>query len=122
MHFCENCSNMYYIKLSGEGNNLIYYCRNCGKETDSIGVDNLSVSKTTFRQTENASSSVINKFTKLDPTLPRVSNIKCPNSQCITNTEGKTPEVICIRYDDTNVKYINLCCDCDTSWKLDNVD
>ena len=31
MNFCENCGNMYYLKLSSEnGNQLIYNCRKCG--------------------------------------------------------------------------------------------
>ena len=29
MHFCEKCSNMYYISLQDDDSNkLIYYCRN----------------------------------------------------------------------------------------------
>jgi len=120
MHFCDKCSNMYYIKLS-ESTKLIYYCRNCGNETESIGVANLCVSKTLLKQAETVSSMVINKYTKLDPTLPRVSNIACPNSNCVTNTGGKKPDIIYIRYDDNNIKYVYLCSDCDTSWKLDNI-
>ena len=27
-----------------------------------------------------------------------------------------TKEIIYLRYDDTNMKYIYLCCNCDNSW------
>ena len=37
MHFCKVCKNMYYIRLKGEdSNNLIYYCRKCGNEDETL--------------------------------------------------------------------------------------
>ena len=39
MHFCNNCENMLYIRLSdeeSESNKLIYYCRNCGNTEDTF--------------------------------------------------------------------------------------
>ena len=37
MHFCNNCSNMYYIKLEDENNDkIIYYCRNCGNTDNNL--------------------------------------------------------------------------------------
>ena len=37
MHFCSECGNMLYIKVSTtEEKNLIYYCRKCGNEKISI--------------------------------------------------------------------------------------
>ena len=37
MHFCNNCSNMYYISLKQEdSNDLIYYCRNCGHNDNKL--------------------------------------------------------------------------------------
>jgi aspartate carbamoyltransferase regulatory subunit len=58
----------------------------------------------------------------LDPTLPRIYNIRCPNTACKTNEEGeKTPaEVIYMRYDDENMKYLYICTTCDTTWKTDD--
>ena len=58
----------------------------------------------------------INEYTKLDPTLPRRNNIPCPNNECDSHKKGKNSEVIYLRYDDTNMKYIYLCCKCDNSW------
>ena len=42
-----------------------------------------------------------------------------PNPECESNKDEKKREVIFIRYDDVNVKYIYLCAVCNTSWKTD---
>jgi len=112
---------MYYIRINSDNaNKLVYYCRNCGNEDQSITTNNVTVSKTYIKITEKSFSHIINKYTKLDPTLPRVNNILCPNADCSTNTKDKEREIIYIRYDDVNMKYVYLCCDCDSVWQLTN--
>jgi DNA-directed RNA polymerase subunit M/transcription elongation factor TFIIS len=122
MHFCTVCSNMYYIRIDGENSsNLVYYCRKCKNEETSMSIDNICVSKTYIKKTQQNFNHIINKYTKLDPTLPRINNILCPNQDCITNTnEHKEREIIYIRYDDVNMKYVYLCSDCDTVWKMND--
>ena len=118
MHFCSICKNMYYIRINSDNpNKLVYYCRNCGNEDTSLVTDNVCVSKTQLKKSELSFSHIINKYTKLDPTLPRINTILCPNSDCLTNTKGKEREIIYIRYDDTNMKYIYMCSTCDTLWQ-----
>ena len=118
MHFCSNCSNMYYIRInSDDPNKLVYYCRHCGNEDKLLSVDNLCVSKTQIQKTEQSFNHIINRYTKLDPTLPRINTILCPNPDCETNTKNKDREIIYIRYDDTNMKYVYLCSTCDTIWQ-----
>ena len=118
MHFCSNCKNMYYIRINAENpNQLVYYCRNCGNEDQLLAIDNVCVSKTQIKKSEQSFSHIINKYTKLDPTLPRMNKILCPNAECKTNTENVEREIIYIRYDDTNIKYVYLCSTCDNIWK-----
>ena len=63
---------------------------------------------------------IINPYIKLDPTLPRINTIKCPNQNCKSNKEStNSQEVIYLRYDDINMKYIYVCALCDTVWKID---
>ena len=65
-------------------------------------------------------SQVINEYTKMDPTLPRLYNLKCPNEDCKTNqqdAEDKNPEIIYIRVNDNDLKYVYLCNCCDFTWK-----
>ena len=118
MHFCNNCENMYYIRINEDDpNKLVYYCRNCGDENTNLSIENVTVSKLQIKKSEQSFNHIINKYTKLDPTLPRINTILCPNIDCETNTKNKEREIIYIRYDDTNMKYIYLCSCCDTVWK-----
>ena len=121
MHFCSICKNMYYIRINSDNpNKLVYYCSNCGNEDTSLVTDNVCVSKTQLKKSELSFSHIINKYTKLDPTLPRINTILCPNSDCLTNTKGKEREIIYIRYDDTNMKYVYLCSECNTVWNTND--
>ena len=118
MLFCSVCNNMYYIRINDQDSNkLDYYCRNCGHEDSILSTSNMCISKTQLKKTEQSFNHIINKFTKFDPTLPRVKKILCPNSECSTNTQNTEREILYLRYDDTNMKYIYLCSTCDTSWQ-----
>jgi DNA-directed RNA polymerase subunit M/transcription elongation factor TFIIS len=115
MNFCDNCDNLCYIKLDeNQEDKLTYYCKNCNNE-QLITNDNLIVLKTNFKKNNN-NYNIINEYTKLDPTLPRSNNIPCPNENCVCNTENKPNNVIYIRYDDIDLKYIYICTYCDTNW------
>lgn len=112
MHFCIKCENMYYISL-GTDNTLSYYCRHCGYVDPDIAVNNITVSKFNVQNQETSNySNMVNKYTKFDPTLPRINNIPCPNGEC----DEKDREIVYMRYDNTNMKYLYLCCKCDTTW------
>ncbi len=119
MRFCINCDNMYYIKLDNQDENrLIYYCRNCGNEKNDLTNDNMCISKLNIQRNDQKYKHVINQYTKLDPTLPRTSKIKCPNHQCSSNADDSMQsDIIFVRYDDSNIKYIYLCSYCETTWK-----
>ena len=153
---------MYYIRLT-DTNGIVYYCRNCGHEDDTITIDNVVVSHTSLKSGKNQYAHVVNKYTKLDPTLPRISTILCPNMECPCNRNhnptqyadrsaivgtaeedamsgaagaatGATTgaagaaaddavprEVIYLRYDDINMKYIYLCAVCNTIWNTEHI-
>lgn len=125
MKFCKDCENMLYIRLlSEDSNKLIYYCRNCGNTYDEIDKDNICVLNSTVNAQDKAYLQDINEYTKLDPTLPRTQNIKCPNQSCPSNhvhdDSSKLTnknEVIYLRYDDVNLNYVYICTQCDTTWK-----
>jgi len=112
---------MYYIKLEEEDcDKIVYYCRNCGNVDDKILDVNKCILEENINKTEDKYNVHINKYTKLDITLPRINSIKCPNSLCETNTSEFDPnkkEIIYIRYDNTSMKYLYLCSHCDFIWK-----
>ena len=120
MKFCTKCDNMYYIGLNATDNTkLNYYCRNCGHIDEQLTEAGVCVLDTQFKKNQQQSAHLINKYTKHDPTLPRIRNVRCPNAICSTNEAGKKEpaEIIYMRYDDANLKYIYICSTCDTSWQ-----
>lgn len=122
MHFCSVCNNMYYLRINeSDPNKLDYYCRNCGHEDKLLAHDNMCISKTFIKKNDQSFNHIINEYTKLDPTLPRVNTILCPNPECETNTNKVKREIIYIRYDDTNMKYVYLCSECSTIWQTNTV-
>ena len=139
MKFCTECNNMYYIKINGEdANTLVYYCRFCGHEDDEPTESGVVVLRTEYKKTEQQFSHMVNRYIKHDPTLPRIANVKCPNESCTSNaatsnaatsnhgTANKASgdkvesNVIYLRYDDDNMKYLYICEECDTTWKTDD--
>jgi DNA-directed RNA polymerase subunit M/transcription elongation factor TFIIS len=128
MKFCEVCDNMYYIGISEkDGNQLTYYCRNCGHKDETLASESICVLNTQLKRGEQKFNHIINEYTKLDPTIPRIYNMKCPNTMCETNREhvggsgSKKCEILYIRYDDSNMKYLYMCTTCDTAWKTDDM-
>jgi DNA-directed RNA polymerase subunit M/transcription elongation factor TFIIS len=78
---------MYYIKINGEdANTLVYYCRFCGHEDNEPTDDGVVVLRTEYKKTEQQFSHMINRYIKHDPTLPRITNVKCPNEGCKSNS------------------------------------
>ena len=124
MHFCSVCNNMYYISVTPE-NELQYYCRNCGNIDNTVASENICVSKLNVKHstTPQSFSQVVNKYTKLDPTLPRIHTMRCPNDECPSNEGGAhnkpKSEIIYVRYDDMNLKYVYLCAKCDKVWNTE---
>jgi DNA-directed RNA polymerase subunit M/transcription elongation factor TFIIS len=135
MKFCVKCNFMYYISINEkDSNQLSYYCRNCGHRDDSIAEEGACVLNTQLKKEQQNFNHIINQYTKLDPTLPRIYNIPCPNAKCATHgasvahadadsaasASRKGAEVIYMRYDDDNLKYLYICTTCDTTWKTDD--
>lgn len=107
---------MYYIGINTDNpNKLTYYCRNCSYVDNTITEDSICVTNTQFKKGEHQFNHLFNEYTKMDPTLPRLYNIECPNNECETKNG-----VIYIRYDNENLKYLYVCIDCDAKWKTDD--
>ena len=125
MKFCIKCENMYYISIDADDENkLSYYCRNCGFKDADIGIDGICVLNKQIKKSNQQFHHIINEYTKLDPTLPRIYNIPCSNVNCPTNDIDETKriprEIIYMRYDDNNMKYVYICTTCDNQWTTNN--
>ena len=110
MHFCSTCQNMYYIRIGDDADKLIYYCRQCGHEDTNLLFENTCVSSTKNNDNNQKYTHIINKYTKLDPTLPRVDKILCPYADCKTNTQNrdKLCYVIIPKYKEITVLFFFL--------------
>jgi DNA-directed RNA polymerase subunit M/transcription elongation factor TFIIS len=111
--FCQVCR--YYMYLDQDGTKLRRICRNCGFQEEEKG--GLILEMDLKEKTSEGHKILMNEFTPLDPTLPHVNTIKCPNGECSTNTSGKDRDVIYLKYDAINMKFLYICTVCETQWK-----
>ena len=98
-------------------------------ENKDLATNNICVSTTQISNNEKNYNHIINDYIKLDHTLPRIRTIRCPNKDCLSNIKKKNSdeyeadkEVIYIRYDDINMKYIYMCAvvACNNIWTTNN--
>jgi len=99
-----------------DGNTLRRICRNCGyQEEDKKG--GLILEIDLKEKISEGHKILMNEFTTQDPTLPHINTIKCPNSGCESNTSGKEKDVIYLKYDTVNMKFLYICNICNTQWR-----
>ncbi len=125
---CPKCD--YYMPL-GEGNldaelegddkakakDLIRYCRNCGHNQEEK--KGLVMETIIQEKASDAYRVFLNEFTKQDPRLPHSKTLKCPNKSCPSVTGGAESDVIYIKYDPVNLKFLYICnvTGCGTQWR-----
>jgi DNA-directed RNA polymerase subunit M/transcription elongation factor TFIIS len=153
--FCKVCR--YYLYLDevittdesdekGAKKELRRVCRNCGYQEVMKG--GLILEIDLKEKTSEGYKILMNEFTKDDPTLPHVHNLRCPNRGCLSNKgraypadnpelaseEASAPaeaaakaanedkgevesDVIYLKYDAINMKYLYICNVCETKWR-----
>lgn len=145
LRFCPYCSN-YMNMFIDTSSDIKYKCRACGFEQSAAAAEiesaasDAALSKATKSGTaptfdeceacildltvreKGAGSKIIlqiDKYTLNDPTLPHETSgaIKCPNDKCPSNKGETTPDIIYIKYDSVNLRYIYICTRCDIRWK-----
>ena len=116
IRFCSKCDNKYYHRI--ETNQLKYYCRVCANIEINVSKEPLCVLDTQFKESTLNFDLIVNKYTKFDPTLPHIC-IKCPNDNCKTNKTDNITDAIYLRYDNTQLKFLYICTECDHKWKTE---
>jgi len=117
MKFCEVCDNMMYLGLHDQDDHrLLYRCKNCAHEVQAQGQEMTAVLSRSYVDDDTMYSQYVNPNVKFDPTLPRVNTIKCVNAAC-TKPPDMDNEVIYIKYDRPNMRYMYFCSHCETFWK-----
>jgi len=91
-------------------------CRNCGhveQEEKGSLVSEILVKE----RTSEGYKILLNEFTRQDPTLPHLKTMKCPREDCKSNTSSVENDVIYIKYDPENLKYLYISNVCREHWK-----
>lgn len=112
MKFCNQCNNFLY-SIEERDKKAYLKCRSCPYE-EEIGKTNPVVYEHDLQQDTSVQYS-INPYLKYDPTLPRFSDMVCPNGQC--PTRGGESNIVGIKLDPVNVVWLYQCAACNTTWK-----
>ena len=122
MRFCPVCS--YYLFMTNkeieDAVSLHLICKHCGysEEMKPKTSEEALILKTEFNTANNKKQTVsaLNDYTKLDPTLPHLKTIACPNTACPTQSDPATRDILYIKTDAKNLKYQYSCTVCNTQW------
>jgi DNA-directed RNA polymerase subunit M/transcription elongation factor TFIIS len=121
MEFCPVCNNMLYIKAApleeDELPAVIFHCKNCLFERRQQDREKCLCVSVTTQNDKNMYSIYMNPYLSYDPTIPRVDNIPCPNTAC-TKPSDKKQNVMYLKYDAVNMKYLYHCTYCQHFWTL----
>ncbi len=119
MRFCPVCGFYLFLQDQGE-NGLFQLCRHCGynEKMEPTSTADALILETKFAAGagQKQTMSQLNDFTKLDPTLPRLKTIPCPNPDCATQKDPATRDILYIKTDAKNLKYQYCCTVCNTQW------
>ena len=116
MKFCPQCDNMFYLKINSEKEDeLLYVCRFCQFKSPADSTEMVQVLNTQVNQRDVQLHHMVNKYTKLDPTLPVMDNMICPRAEC-QKDKSQADKVLYMRYDEEKLKYLYICCKCDYYW------
>lgn len=117
MKFCPLCRNMLYgidEDKVDDVNTAVLTCRKC-EYKEALSSDNPVVYEHVLKQ--HASQTLaMNPYLKYDPTLEHLTNIVCPNKECPSIIEKKTPDVVPVELDHANLLWMYQCAHCNTTW------
>lgn len=114
MKFCPKCDN--YLYLSTRDSQLLRRCETCGyEETDKEG--GLVMETIVQERSSEGYKILLNEFTPDDPALPHIDKLPCPRKTCSTNVKGVKRDVIYIKYDTVNLKFLYICKVCGEQWR-----
>ena len=120
MRFCNICSYYLYLVMSPDGSALTLSCRHCGftEPMNPKTSEEALILETTFSTTKSQkqTTSSLNEYTKLDPTLPHLKTIACPEPTCASQADPSKRDILYMRTDQKNLKFQYSCTVCNTQW------
>ena len=120
MKFCDVCQNMMYCRVEDD-NTLNTYCKNCGFTAAPTVEQQDRIFNVTRSSADDRSSykQFLTPDIRHDNTLPRTRRMACPNADCPAAKSKKGTDIIYVKYDDVNLKYLYHCCTCSVFWISD---
>ena len=118
MKFCPACRNMLFgiDEDTVDGKKVaILSCRKCPYK-EAVSAENPLVYEHILREDKTARL-VLNPYLKNDPTLNHLSNIQCPNNECISQSKSIKSDVVAVKINEKNLIWMYQCVHCDTTWK-----
>lgn len=112
MKFCGVCDNLLYVKIAGGG--VVHQCNYCSSSYED-GDSRDPIIETNYRDDRAKYHHLLTPLVHEDPTLPRVSNVACPNEAC-TRKPGQASSVLYIKYDMVNLRFLYSCSHCRAFW------
>jgi DNA-directed RNA polymerase subunit M/transcription elongation factor TFIIS len=112
IRFCPTCR--YYLFLQSGSNTLQRLCRNC-RYTENDEKGGLVMEQSS--ETSEGYKILVNEFTRYDVRLPHiVKTLRCPEPACKTNQGEAESDILYIKYDAANLKYLYICTGCGYQW------
>lgn len=125
MKFCKECENLLVTKIADidSENNMdkliSYQCLNCGYK-EELKISDKDTNKCVYYNKKGVVSSNIDStvasYLSLDPTLPRVNNLQCPNAECSSNKGSSVSDIIYIELDADTMTFLYKCNHCHKTW------
>lgn len=123
MRLCPKCRNHFDLVISDSPADPVRnVCKTCGFSEPFVPKtkDEALLLETTFRTGSSANGAAsgytVNDYTLLDPAIPHVNTLRCPNGGCISNTDASKRDVAYLATDPVNLKFLYICANCKTQW------
>ena len=116
-NICPDCDNFMFTYTDVNTNQLYNACKVCSNVTP-MDSDSKFIYKTNF-DIDKSKILNTNKYIANDITLPSIKNnknIKCVNSECKSIKENLPCNIIYIKYDTKNIKFMYICQHCGHKW------
>tara|TARA_B100000405_G_C16653459_1_gene399346 strand:- start:475 stop:819 length:345 start_codon:yes stop_codon:yes gene_type:complete len=114
---------MLYIKHKKEqssnesvSDGVEYFCKFCGNVKPLAQKQPKLISKVSYQDNHDVEDLVGGDMIN-DVTLPHVHDIKCKKGDNCQKPKGEKDDVILMRYDTNNSKYMYYCTYCQIKWK-----
>jgi DNA-directed RNA polymerase subunit M/transcription elongation factor TFIIS len=112
---CDSMLNNVEEETVGDATTAVLSCRKCPYKQPLSS--NTPVVYEHILQEDKTARLVLNPYLKFDPTLNHLSNIQCPNEDCLSRSNSVDWDVVAVKIDEKKLIWLYICVHCDTTWK-----